>query len=81
MLPKESSERNDLLSLSPLTLFILAFFKGTCGLRVMIVAQLFLIGLHYFRLQKKQRHLCAIADKKVSFCQSETTLMNGDSWL
>ena len=79
MLPKESSERNDLLSLSPLTLFILAFFKGTCGLRVMIVAQLFLIGLPYFRLQK-QRHLCAIADK-VSFCQSETTLMNGDSWL
>ena len=45
MLPKESSERNDLLSLSPLTLFILAFFKGTCGLRVMIVAQFFLIAL------------------------------------
>ena len=44
MLPKESSERNDLLSLLPLTLFILTFFKGTCGLRVMIVAQFFLIG-------------------------------------
>ena len=34
---------------------------------------------HWPSLQK-QRHLCAIADK-VSFCQSETTLMNGDSWL
>ena len=41
LFPWESSKKNDFLSSSmALTLFILAFFEGTCGLSVMTLAQL-----------------------------------------
>lgn len=50
LFPWESSKKNDFLSSSmALTLFILAFFEGTCGLSVMTLAQLL------FQMYQKKR--------------------------
>ena len=75
LFPWESSKKNDFLSSSmALTLFILAFFEGTCGLSVMTLAQL-LFQMYQKKesselSKRKPWHLCNLDSQDGFSCQS-----------